>query len=133
MMEILAEFGAGPSQVMSAHTDSSSPGEILLSGTNMAGEVVLRKRFHDNAPIASVLDEVRRETGAAKTVVLPNNRVLGLGDESLTLAEALSCPPPREQRQARDGTSYTWQQFLKYWGVEAGTLIWSSAARVDEA
>jgi hypothetical protein len=82
--------------------------------------------------VSEVLENIAEKTGRADVrLVLPNNRLVGLGDEHLTLSDILDHPPPLEKRLAQDGHSYTRQQFLRYFGSERGERMWSVAA-LDE-
>ena len=66
------------------------------------------------------------------TLVLPSNRVLGLGDEHSTLATVFNSPPVLEERQALDGCRYPRQKFLQYYGKQRGEEMWSKAIRNEE-
>ena len=131
MMELLSGVGAGPSPVLSVSIEPS-PGEILLSCTSLAGHTMCHRGFPEDARIAEVLEHIAQETGKAATLVLPSHRVLGLGDDHLTLAQVLDTPTELEKRQAEDGCSYTRQQFMKYFGKATGELMWSKAVPDEE-
>ena len=61
------------------------------------GETLFRKSFPEVATITEVLEGVKQQTSRVWTLVLPNNHVLGLGDEDLN-AHQEPQEPPRDAR-----------------------------------
>jgi len=155
MMEILSEYGGGPSAVWSIQVEPSSnetgqeiavvapwSSAVLKSFvsaesdegksvvcTNLAGETMFRCRFPKDVLVEDVFARITRDTGKAVTLILPNNYILGLSDHHLALGDLLDSPPNSEKRKdPKNGLSYTKLEFYKYYGKEQGRDMWAMAA-----
>mmetsp|Transcript_14201 Transcript_14201/g.28102 ORF Transcript_14201/g.28102 Transcript_14201/m.28102 type:complete len:455 (-) Transcript_14201:157-1521(-) len=132
MLEILREYGGGPSPVWSLKAEPTLDAMLLVC-TNLGGETVFSHRFTEEAPVADVVKCCRRETGASATFILPNNHVIGLSDHHLTIKELLDSPPCTEKRKdPHDGHGYTKREFFKYYGSRKGQEMWDKAIPDEE-
>jgi len=127
MMGILRQYGGNPLPVWSLKVEPG-PNEMLVSCTNLAGEIVYRRGCALGSSVADVVGNIAQRTGKAVHLILPNNHILGVEDQHLRMKDLLDSPPPNEKRKdPKDGHRYTKREFFKYYGSQEGQLMWDLA------